>query len=107
MGKMAEKTNCPNCGAPLEIENNKCSYCGTPYFDMSTVQIGGEPILLKIKDAGHTIITKARLTNANLTYDRSYQDFYSDNILIMREPVVRTKISLDFISDDAVYCKDT
>ena len=25
---MEEKTNCPNCGAPLD-ESRKCAYCGT------------------------------------------------------------------------------
>ena len=25
---MKEKTNCPNCGAPLD-ESGKCEYCGT------------------------------------------------------------------------------
>ena len=26
------KTNCPNCGAPIDYEKNKCEYCGTPYI---------------------------------------------------------------------------
>ena len=25
-------TNCPNCGAPIDYEKNKCEYCGTPYI---------------------------------------------------------------------------
>lgn len=29
--------NCPNCGAP--IEGNKCSYCGTPFIDISCIDI--------------------------------------------------------------------
>lgn len=24
-------TNCPNCGAPVEKQSDKCSYCETPY----------------------------------------------------------------------------
>ena len=32
---MKEFRNCPNCGAPLEAEVNKCPYCGTSYFDFS------------------------------------------------------------------------
>lgn len=24
-------TNGPNCGAPVEKQSDKCSYCGTPY----------------------------------------------------------------------------
>ena len=97
---MAEKTNCPNCGAPLEIENNKCSYCGTPYFDMSTVEIGGQSIILKIKNAGNTIISKVRLINADLTYNTSYMDIFADNKVLYKEPVAQTEISLNFVSTE-------
>ena len=26
-------TNCPNCGAPIDILRSSCEYCGTPYPD--------------------------------------------------------------------------
>ena len=42
--------NCPNCGAPYEIDQNKCAYCGTSYFDMSAINFtDGEPFYLKFK----------------------------------------------------------
>lgn len=42
--------NCPNCGAPYDMEHNKCPYCGTYYFDMSCIDFtSNEPIYLKIK----------------------------------------------------------
>ena len=42
--------NCPNCGAPYDMEYNKCPYCGTCYFDMSCIDFtSNEPIYLKIK----------------------------------------------------------
>lgn len=42
--------NCPNCGAPYDMEHNKCPYCGTYYFDMSCIDFtSDEPIYLKIK----------------------------------------------------------
>lgn len=25
-------TNCPNCGAPVDIHAEKCAYCDTPYI---------------------------------------------------------------------------
>ena len=44
------KTNCPNCGAVINPEQHKCSYCGTPYFDMSAIDFeNGKPFYLKIK----------------------------------------------------------
>ena len=42
--------NCINCGAPFNIELNKCPYCGTSYFDMSCLDLdSGKPFALKIK----------------------------------------------------------
>lgn len=44
------KRNCPNCGAPYEIESNKCPYCGTSYYDLSALDFTSrEPFYLKIK----------------------------------------------------------
>ena len=44
------KRNCPNCGAPYEADKNKCTYCGTSYYDMSAIDFeSGEPFYLKIK----------------------------------------------------------
>lgn len=42
--------NCPNCGAPYDVELNKCPYCGTSYFDMSAIDMEThEPFFLKIR----------------------------------------------------------
>lgn len=44
------KLNCPNCGSPIDPELNKCPYCGTSYFDMSSLDFTNrEPFYLKIK----------------------------------------------------------
>ena len=32
-------TNCPNCGAPLEMYKVHCPYCGTYYFDLSAFDV--------------------------------------------------------------------
>lgn len=29
-------TNCPNCGAVIDLEQHKCEYCGTPYTWLAT-----------------------------------------------------------------------
>jgi hypothetical protein len=42
--------NCPNCGAPYEINLNKCPFCGTSYYDLSALDFTSrEPFYLKIK----------------------------------------------------------
>lgn len=43
-------TNCLNCGAPFDVNEEKCLYCGTSYYDMSALDISsGKPFMLKIK----------------------------------------------------------
>lgn len=45
-----KQTNCPNCGAPYDINLNKCPYCGTNYFDLSFIDFDTkEPFYIKIK----------------------------------------------------------
>ena len=58
---MSKNLNCPNCGVPLDPNANKCSYCGTSYFDITSINIDdGEPFYLKLKkrtpDGGYDII---------------------------------------------------
>lgn len=49
--------NCPNCGAPYNIELSTCPYCGTSYFDMSAIDINErKPFYLKLK-IGNMIFT--------------------------------------------------
>ena len=52
------KLNCPNCGAPISADNNKCPYCNTSYFDLSSIDIdNNEPFYLKIR-MGKMILTQ-------------------------------------------------
>ena len=56
---MAKNRNCPNCGAPYEITEVRCPYCGTAYFDMSMVDMDAhEPFFLKVKVNGMMIVQK-------------------------------------------------
>ena len=53
------KTNCPNCGAPLELNQYRCSYCGTLYLDLSMINFDNqEPFFLTIKQNGMIITQK-------------------------------------------------
>ena len=53
--------NCPNCGAPIDPQNNKCSYCKTSYFDLSYLDINNnEPFYLKIKKGKYMITQLVR-----------------------------------------------
>lgn len=69
---MSENRNCPNCGAPYDIELNKCPYCGTSYFDLNCLQISGEPFYLKIRTVDGRILTqKCMLNSVNVTIEPS------------------------------------
>ena len=52
------KLNCPNCGAPITAE--KCPYCGTLFYDFSTIDVG-QPTYLKIKYNGEIVMCQAFL----------------------------------------------
>ena len=65
------KTNCPNCGAVINPEQHKCSYCGTPYSEIDFEN--EKPFYLKIKtkwngkDVYITQLVKPDLNAINLT----------------------------------------
>ena len=42
--------NCPNCGAVYTLEDIKCPYCGTLYFDMTAIDFTeNKPIFIRYK----------------------------------------------------------
>ena len=55
---MSKEHNCPNCGAVLDKDKYKCSYCGTLYYDLSTIPIDGTPFYLKLRTNDGKIYTK-------------------------------------------------
>ena len=71
--------NCPNCGAPYDIDVNKCPYCGTSYFDLSALDFSTrEPFYLKIKTNMNGVpcyITQLVRPSANVS-----MEFSSDTV---------------------------
>lgn len=55
------KTNCPNCGAPIEQYNCRCKYCGTWYFDFTGFDMSGDgPYYVKFRTPYGVITTLAK-----------------------------------------------
>lgn len=56
---MAKGKNCPNCGAPYDITETKCPYCGTSYFDLASIDMSThDPFYLKIRIGQAVIVQK-------------------------------------------------
>lgn len=44
------RTNCINCGAAKDIDEIKCPFCGTTYFDMTAIDLDeGTPVALSVR----------------------------------------------------------
>ena len=67
--------NCVNCGAPIDYEQNKCPYCGTYYFDLTTMTVG-ETVALKVNVPGKgKVFGRAILRDFNV-------DVESDDVIV-------------------------
>lgn len=82
--------NCPNCGAPYEIDSNKCFYCGTSYYDLSALDFTTrEPFYLKIKteiNGAPCYITQLVRPSVNMSMEISTDtvDYYDGSGSIVR-----------------------
>ena len=44
------RTNCVNCGAAIDIDEQKCPFCGTSYFDLTDIDFtASDPVALRLK----------------------------------------------------------
>lgn len=104
---MAENRNCPNCGAPYDVQLNKCPYCGTSYFDLSCLQVGDNPFYLKIKDSarGITVTQKCYLRNASFSVES--HDVYCDNSFNYIYPFCATRDLMIDLSLEAIAENNT
>lgn len=75
---MKEK-NCPNCGSPYDPFLNTCPYCGTSYFDLTSINLTDkQPVFLKIKTLFNnqpvtvTLFVKPELKSIEINTDIRY-----------------------------------
>ena len=67
-----ENLNCLNCGAPIEPFNHKCKYCGTSYFDLTSMDINeNKPFYLKIKIDNKIITQLVRASFKSVTLEQN------------------------------------
>lgn len=99
-----KQTNCPNCGAPYDLELTKCPYCGTGYFDLSFIDFDAvEPFYIKIQrevmvegQKRHGIFTIRVLPEIMETeIAQDYVHFTGPDDVIMASYIQRSNISLN------------
>lgn len=100
------KRNCPNCAAPYDIQLNKCPYCGTSYFDLSSLDLTNkEPFYLKIKASiggKACYITQLVRPNCEIEIAIERNDIYATGglrnaklIAFQTVPSLKTKLSFE------------
>ena len=77
-------TNCPNCGAPIDISRNSCEYCGTPYEKSKP-----DP---SIEDFAEVLSRISRCSGFNLMDTTEAATLYADNQPVQIYSQVRASI---------------
>ena len=82
---MSKKLNCPNCGAIIDPQENKCPYCGRSYFDLTCVDLYTEDpfylkLKVKIKNRFYYITQLVKSSNASIEMSNDYATISTNTI---------------------------
>lgn len=83
MFKSKGRTNCPNCGAPIEGE--KCEHCGTMFYDFGALEIG-KLAYFKFILNGMVFMFKG-IADADVTAEPNmlYMELNDETVAVMRD----------------------
>lgn len=91
--------NCPNCGAPIDLEKSKCEYCGTCYFDISSIPIN-EPFYLRLnigtEEKPVIVCQKVISTGVTIAVNPQTNTFYADDKAIMAQTGSEARYDIEF-----------
>jgi len=88
---MRKKTNCPNCGAP--INSTVCPYCGTAFYDFATLD-HEKPTYIQVNVNGQVLIFRARVADMAFrvmcadelpTFDASFVVYPDDDGTVLKK----------------------
>ena len=72
------RTNCPNCGAPIDPNKAKCDYCGTSYLDTTVLEIGSDNYV-RLRFGSEVLDMRCYISSA--TMDIEYGDSYASRMI--------------------------
>lgn len=71
-------TNCPNCGAPIDVSRSSCEYCGTPYEkEVYLVEAPSLRIQPEFNDYGYEAFLESLSKQSNKWF-RDYSQIYQN-----------------------------
>ena len=86
---MKKVTNCPNCGAPIDISRSSCEYCGTPYEKSNDIHIEVTAPNPSVEDFAEVLSRISRRSGFNL---RDPDTLYANDQVIYSYSQVRQSI---------------
>lgn len=93
IAKTKGRTNCPNCGAPINTE--RCPYCGALFIDFACMD-ADKPFYMKVKQGDNIHIVKVMLTSTSVHRDDPYI-LYSDYNKYVTYSACPLEITMDFV----------
>lgn len=75
------RTNCPNCGAPVNWEYVKCQYCGTPYeIENGWIEIAADALTIYANNLPVYSVDDLKQQIENARYARRTEELYSEAV---------------------------
>lgn len=77
-------TNCPNCGAVIDLHSWRCPYCSTIYFDFVAMNLeDSHPCFIKFKTTQGiiTCLARPKIETVEVGSDYSYITDHYNNIV--------------------------
>lgn len=62
------RTNCPNCGAPIDPDKAKCDYCGTSYLDTTVLELGADNYV-RLRFGSEVLDMRCYISSATMDID--------------------------------------
>ncbi len=100
--------NCPNCGAPYDIDRVKCPYCGTLTLDLAGLNLQDHvPIFIRYKMNDNTYITQKAIPHLETMELKNNTADICDNKGYVINRVITSKTLSTMLRFDAVPIPDT